>query len=64
MLNLPSYKGGFEIMNRIMAVRCVEGGGFHLQYFSGGILDRVKRCVVTVDRGRNCVDGPSIAGVL
>ena len=48
MLNSPSDKGGFENMNRIIAVSCVKRGGSSFPvYFFGGILDRVKGCVVT-----------------
>ena len=58
-------------MTRIIVLGCVEMAGvFPFKYFSGGILDRVKGYVVTVnsrsqtvDRGRNCVVGPSILGV-
>ena len=27
-MNSPSNKDGFEVMNRIIAVRCLERGGF------------------------------------
>ena len=37
-------------MNRTIAVRCVERGGFSVSvFFNGGILDRVKGCVVTAE---------------
>ena len=43
---------------------------FPVAYFSVGLFDRVKGCVVSadsrrqaVDRGRNCVVGPSIVGI-
>ena len=49
MLISPSDKGGFKIMKRIIAVRCVERGGSSFPVFFGGILDRVKGCVVTAD---------------
>ena len=49
LLNLPSDKGGFEIMNRTIAVRCVEREGFLSSTFSCGIIDRVKGYLVTVD---------------
>ena len=39
----------FEIMNRIIAVRCAIWVAFCSQHFSGGILDRGKGCVVTAD---------------
>ena len=49
-MNSPSDKSGFEIMTRIIVVQCVERAGvFPCKYFSGGILDMVKGCVVTAE---------------
>ena len=44
-------------MNRIIAVDVWKGVVFPFQYFSGGILDRVKGCVATADShtGKKCI---------
>ena len=49
LLNSPSDMDSFEIMNRIIAVRCAKLVVFCSQHFSGGILDRGKGCLVTAD---------------
>ena len=48
LLNSLSDKQGFQIMNIIIPVRFEEKYGFSFPEFFGGILNSVKRCVVTV----------------